>query len=153
MRRICPDFNCKVQNGRLSCAGNLQPFAFTKKYKVRISYRVGELPKLQVDSPALRRRQPSEPIPHTYPGDRPCLYLPSDQSGWSAEKPLAETIVPWLTLWLFYYETWLSTGEWQGGGAHPRAEKKEIKKSVVETKTAEQGFDYTLAKNQFFEGI
>jgi hypothetical protein len=124
MRRICPDFNCKVQRGRLSCEGSLRPFAFTKKYKVRITYEVGEFPKVQVVSPALRRRQPNEPIPHVYEGYLPCLFLPSDQSEWSAEKPLAETIIPWLALWLFYYETWLSTGEWQGGGKHPGTEKK-----------------------------
>jgi hypothetical protein len=153
MRRICPDFNCKVQNGRLECKGSLQPFPFTKKYKVRITYRVGEFPKVHVESPALRSRHPNEPIPHTYEGSRPCLFLPSDQSEWSAEKILAETIVPWLALWLFYYETWLSTGKWQGGGEHPVADKKDKKKSVIEEKPAEQDFDYTLAKNRFFEGI
>lgn len=154
MRRICPEFNCKVQNGgRLCCKGILQPFPFTKKYKVRISYKVGESPKVQVDSPALRRRQPDEPIPHTYAGYRPCLFLPSDQSEWSGDKILAETIVPWLALWLFYYETWLSTGEWQGGGVHPVIDKKDRKKSILEKEPEEQDFDYTRAKNGFFEGI
>jgi hypothetical protein len=125
MRQICPGFRCKVQNGRLSCSGTLQPFSFTEKYAVRISYRVGESPKVYVDEPALERRQPSEPIPHTYPGDRPCLYFPPNESEWSSRKIIAQTIVPWLTLWLFYYETWLSTGRWQGGGEHPRAEDKD----------------------------
>lgn len=153
MRRICPDFTCKVQNGgRFSCKGTVQPFPFTKKYKVRITYKVGESPKIQVDSPPLRRRQPDEPIPHTYEGPRPCLFLPSDQSEWSGEKILAETIVPWLGLWLFYYETWLATGEWHGGGVHPVINKKE-KKSILEEEPTEQDFDYRLAKNRFFKGI
>ncbi len=32
---------------------------------------------------------------------------------------LADTILPWASLWLFYYEVWLATGEWVGGGEHP----------------------------------
>jgi hypothetical protein len=27
--------------------------------------------------------------------------------------------VPWLLLWLSFYELWLITGEWHGGGVHP----------------------------------
>jgi hypothetical protein len=29
------------------------------------------------------------------------------------------TIVPWAILWLFYFEEWLSSDEWKGGGEHP----------------------------------
>ena len=89
---------------------------------MRISYRVGESPKVYVDKLALKRRKSSEPIPHTYPGDRPCLFFPPDESEWSSSKIIAQTIVPWLTEWLFYYEAWLSTGTWQGGGVHPHTE-------------------------------
>jgi hypothetical protein len=32
---------------------------------------------------------------------------------------IANTIVPWSVLWLFYFEDWLCTGEWSGGGVHP----------------------------------
>jgi hypothetical protein len=31
---------------------------------------------------------------------------------------IATTIVPWLALWLFYYEIWRITGKWLGKGAH-----------------------------------
>jgi hypothetical protein len=31
----------------------------------------------------------------------------------------AVTIIPWTIEWLFFYETWLATGEWHGGGKHP----------------------------------
>jgi len=124
MHQICPGFKCRVQNGRLSCNGTVQPFPFTEKYAVRISYRVGELPRVYVDKPALKRRQADEPIPHTYTGDRPCLFFPPNDSEWSAQKIIAGTIVPWLAEWLFYYEAWSSTGVWQGGGVHFNAEDK-----------------------------
>jgi hypothetical protein len=29
---------------------------------------------------------------------------------------IATTIIPWLALWLYYYEVWLATGHWEGGG-------------------------------------
>lgn len=29
------------------------------------------------------------------------------------------TVVPWTSLWLFYFEDWLDSGEWRGGGMHP----------------------------------
>jgi hypothetical protein len=34
--------------------------------------------------------------------------------------PIALTIIPWLLEWLVYYEAWLVTGEWLGGGVHIR---------------------------------
>jgi len=30
-----------------------------------------------------------------------------------------QTIVPWAVLWLFYYEEWLVSDRWKGGGEHP----------------------------------
>jgi hypothetical protein len=38
---------------------------------------------------------------------------------------IADTIVPWLILWLFYYEIWHVTGEWKGGGVHPPSPKRD----------------------------
>jgi hypothetical protein len=32
---------------------------------------------------------------------------------------LDKTIVPWATKWLYYFEHWLATDDWQGGGEHP----------------------------------
>lgn len=32
---------------------------------------------------------------------------------------IANTIVPWAVEWLFFYEVWLVTGEWGGGGEWP----------------------------------
>jgi hypothetical protein len=32
---------------------------------------------------------------------------------------LDRTIVPWAVLWLYFFEEWLRSGEWLGGGEHP----------------------------------
>jgi hypothetical protein len=49
---------------------------------------------------------------------RMCLYLPGTGE-WSRNKVIANAVVPWAIEWLFFYEIWLSTGEWRGGGQHP----------------------------------
>jgi hypothetical protein len=61
-------------------------------------------------------------LPHVYEQDptRLCLYLPGSGE-WSSAMRISETIVPWSVLWLFYFEDWLATGDWGGGGIHPQA--------------------------------
>lgn len=54
-----------------------------------------------------------------YADDRPCLYYPKAKE-WSESMLIADTIVPWLAEWLFHYEIWVLTGQWEGGGIHPR---------------------------------
>src|SRR5262249_54497579 len=118
MKLYHPSFVCQTQHGILVCRGNIQPTPLHETYRVGITYRVGHAPQAWVEAPQLHRRQPEEPIPHTYSDDRPCLYLPGTGE-WAPEKALACTIIPWLSLWLFFYEAWLVTGAWQGGGVHP----------------------------------
>ena len=39
-------------------------------------------------------------------------------SEFNSSKLIANTIIPWTVEWLYYYELWLATGEWLGGGEH-----------------------------------
>ncbi|WP_254451359.1 hypothetical protein [Aliiroseovarius sp. xm-m-339-2] len=58
-------------------------------------------------------------LPHIYHDpDRLCLYLPGTGQ-WDASKRLDLTIIPWTHLWLIYFEEWLASDEWKGGGKHP----------------------------------
>ncbi len=57
-----------------------------------------------------------------YDQKRLCLYLPGQ---WSGEKPIAVTIVPWASVWLYFYEVWRATGEWLGGGVEPCGDEEE----------------------------
>jgi hypothetical protein len=122
MRLVHPRFQSTVHKGLLVCRGSIRPTALNATYKVRLEYRVWDVPRVFVIEPALRERKPGERIPHTYTdrGPRPCLYLPGSHE-WRTDKRVADTIVPWLSEWLFYYEVWLVTGEWLGGGVHPGA--------------------------------
>jgi len=60
--------------------------------------------------------------PHIYaqacPSVMLCLWWPP-QREWMPQMRLGDTYVPWTCEWLWYFEYWLATGEWIGGGQHP----------------------------------
>jgi hypothetical protein len=45
--------------------------------------------------------------------------VPYEPDEWKSNMPLANTVLPWTTEWLYYYEIWLVPGEWTGGGDWP----------------------------------
>lgn len=118
MKRLCPQFHPTWRCGEVVWQGNIQPTANSCDYKIRITYRPGFPPDVEVLDPALVNRSATERIPHLYEGKRLCLFLPHAFE-WDATMMVAETTVPWATLWLHHYEVWMATGEWLGGGAHP----------------------------------
>ena len=69
-------------------------------------------------------RGTGELVPHIYfnqhDPDNPflCLYDPKERY-WTPEEYIADTIIPWTIDWLFFFEAWLDSGEWKGGGRHP----------------------------------
>jgi hypothetical protein len=77
--------------------------------------------------PDLRSLAGKNPIPHIYdhdgPGTKLCLWWPK-QREWMPRLKLTETCVPWTAEWLWYFEDWLATGEWAGGGQHPQPKRK-----------------------------
>ena len=54
-----------------------------------------------------------------------CLtHLETDK--WDSSILLTESYIPWAIEWTEFYELWLLTGKWYGGGVHPtRGEVKE----------------------------
>ena len=69
--------------------------------------------------PAMQRVNGALPE-HIYDDDknRLCLFLPNSGE-WDGARMLADTVIPWVSEWLFYYEIWLATEKWCGGGVHP----------------------------------
>lgn len=96
------------------------PSPLSRTYRVRIQYQEQSVPEARVIDPDLQTLAGERKLPHTYPGDPPrlCLYLPCTGE-WSPDLLIAATIVPWTYLWLFFFEEWLLTNEWKGGGEHP----------------------------------
>jgi len=82
-------------------------------------------PRVQVIRPLLERHYDYEegPIPHVYVSDlHPtmpylCLFIPSRRE-WSIHDLIAHTTIFWAVEWLYFYEAWLVTKKWRGGGYH-----------------------------------
>jgi hypothetical protein len=97
--------------------GTLSPTSMSPDYRVQVDYRLGERPKVyvrrQLDLHPKHRR-----LPHTYSDGTLCLYDPRLRQ-WNGSMLLSETTVPWTALWLYHYESWLFTGEWDATESHP----------------------------------
>lgn len=56
-------------------------------------------------------------LPHTYDSKKQHLCLFNPHCGeWNSTMLIANTIVHWAIEWLYYYENWVYTGKWLGGG-------------------------------------
>ena len=108
------------RSGRLTWRFVTSPTAFSRRYRVRIEYRQGAVPSVFVEEPDLVDLAGGRRLPHVYTQKPPrlCLYLPGEGQ-WTSAMRLDQTVVPWSILWLFYFEEWLVSNEWKGGGVHP----------------------------------
>ena len=106
-----------VKANRLLWSVTLQPTPMSVRYTVRIRYEHRGRPKVTVVNPELKTN-PSQALPHVYPGDELCLYYGDEFVG--TEHFIADTIVPWISEWLYFYETWVTTGVWLGSEAPHR---------------------------------
>ena len=106
---------------RLVWTGHLRPTELSDRYRVRIDVRRSRrmMPDVFVESPKLRDR-PAGTVPHLYDRGRArlCLWMPG-RGEWSARMWIVDSVLLWASEWLFFYEVWLATGEWLGGGEHP----------------------------------
>jgi hypothetical protein len=116
--------------GRLTWDFEVQPTPISRPYNLRLIYRQGGTPDVLVLGPDLCIVAGGRNLPHVYEQKPPrlCLYLPGTGE-WTPDKRIVDTIVPWAVLWCFYFEDWLVTGEWSGGGEHPKV-KDDAKKNV-----------------------
>lgn len=95
------------------------PDPLARTYGIKLRYARGSSPDVTVESHDLRALSDGRTPPHLYHNpDRLCLYLP-DSGEWDDTMRLDQTVVPWTFLWLAYFEHWLATDEWGGGGEHP----------------------------------
>jgi hypothetical protein len=113
-----------VGTGRLCATGLLweyrvRPTPLSREYLVRIAFDRGDVPDVFIIEPDLLNLADGRPLPHVYHNPlRLCLILPGTQE-WTGAMRIDQTFVPWTTTWLFYFEEWLVSDEWKGGGQHP----------------------------------
>lgn len=114
-------FRTAIKNGELRCVGELRPTSTSDCYTIEIFYRIPVRPRIRVLSPELRLAQGCKRLPHVFAGNQLCLYLGGE---WRPDLAISRLMIPWVSEWLAYYEDWLVTSEWFGGGHEPIVGKK-----------------------------
>lgn len=121
------NFSCEItSNGELISIGNISPTPLSRIYTAKISYTIGHLPIIEIINPKLSDGQIK--LPHVYKKANLCLFYPRNKE-WTKYDYIADKIIPWISLWLCYYETWNITGEWKGGGIHPQPRESSKKRN------------------------
>lgn len=120
-----------IKRDRLTWQGKLRPDALGRDYTVRIEHSAGGYPDVVVEEPDLLILTDGRDPPHVYPDPlRLCLHLPGTGE-WEPWMRLDQSIVPWAMLWLYYFEEWLESGDWKGGGQHPDV-RGDVRSSRIE---------------------
>jgi hypothetical protein len=109
---------------KLEWRQKLQPSRLSREYSVLVQWAgLGCLPEVEILSPNLRELSGGQRSPHEFfskGNTKPCLMFNNGSSkDWTPDMLIAESIIPWTQEWLWYWELWLSDGEWRGGGVHP----------------------------------
>lgn len=100
---------------------DLQPTPLSRVYKILLVYIEGYSPYAYVLTPSLNKlKKDNTLIPHLYDHERYqlCLHYPHSNE-YSQYEEIGQQYVPWIIHWLYYFEEWLYTGEWKGGGVEP----------------------------------
>lgn len=122
-----PAARMRLTHQRLTMDVELAPGAFGRLYTCRFIFERGSDPIVLVTNPDLKTLAQGKKIPHVYPwngsGTRLCLWWPKGRE-WSPSLKVAETLLPWTAEWLYYFELWLLTKTWEGGGEHPTPPKQ-----------------------------
>ena len=113
---------CIKKGGRLVWEGRIHPTMISQEYNATLTYKLGEHPQVWISGGELQKLD-AHISPHIFHVDvekkRVHLRLYRDHE-FDRYKILANTIIPWAIEWLFFYELWLATGKWFGGGEHPK---------------------------------
>lgn len=126
LKRSYPNSECFTNCRQLFWSGKLKPTPLSREYSVTIKYTLNTRPHIFVSGNELYNLE-SEHFPHKYFKDPEtkiveiCLYR---HNQFSSSMLLSDTIIPWAIEWLYFYELWLATGEWLGGGEHPVVKNK-----------------------------
>lgn len=99
------------------------PGSFGRTYRCLLKVMPdGSSPDMIVLEPNLSVLAGGRKLPHIYAhvgkGAELCLWLPGS-GDWTPQMKFSDTYIPWTAEWLYYFEVWLATGVWEGGGAHP----------------------------------
>jgi hypothetical protein len=118
-----PGARASYRGQELNFHAGIAPGNFGRLYRCLLRVLPdGARPDMIVVEPDLALLAGRRKIPHTYAykgkGTCLCLWWPKKRD-WVPQMKFADTLIPWTAEWLYYFEIWLKTGEWAGGGVHP----------------------------------
>ena len=118
VKDVFDDVKFVCHRGKFCICLTLRPTDFSPKYNVELRGKIGStIIQVFVTNPIVRRKYNGKLVPHMYADGSLCLYYPKYRER-NVTDMWAATLVPWTSLWLYYYELWQQTGEWLGGGIH-----------------------------------
>jgi len=110
-----------------------KPSDFSRIYKVLLIWEFNKVaPKVYILNKELHDVTKEKVIPHLYSQEKIqlCLYYPL-YNEFSRSMSLCETFIPWIYWWISYYEEWLNSGVWKGGGKEHEIKKQDKKISPL----------------------
>lgn len=113
-----PQLRSRLKRKVVTWQGPWCPSELRNLYEIHITYKFLCRPRVAILSPELELAAEMRKLPHVYRGGQGdlCIHLASD---WNSGMLIADTIMPWLSQWLYFYEVWRQTGAWIGKGTHP----------------------------------
>lgn len=130
IKRRYSEVSYSVNKGKVMVDIQLKPSEGSMRYSVRLIAKIGSTNvDVFVITPNICELKKKLTVPHLYPNGSLCLYYP-DYGEWNPNDFWADTLIPWACLWLYYFELWLATGKWLGGGIHPGDAKKRISDDI-----------------------
>ncbi len=107
IKRKFPSFRLIQNKKEIYWVGELQPTPTSQKYRIKIIHHP-YTPQVFIVDPEVVSF-----APHRYSDSSLCLYHPNDNS-FDGETLISDTIIPWTSEWLYFYEAWLDEGVWWG---------------------------------------
>lgn len=120
LEKLFPAGKGSVVRENLKWISEIRPTPLSRTYTIRLEYKFEHSPSVFVIEPSLKNLAGDREIPHLYSQEEEklCLYQPKYRE-WNPSMNISQTIVPWIYEYFYFFEDWLSTGDWKGGGEHP----------------------------------
>jgi hypothetical protein len=112
-----PDFKVNSTFNSVSVKGWSRPTLRSVIYRYEMTYVLSERPAIKIVDPVLEKFEGADKLPHVHEGDELCLFYPFYHE-FTHRELLTDTVIPWIALWIYYYEKWVVSGKWLGGGVH-----------------------------------
>lgn len=118
IKAMFPDLQVlKLKGNSFEVIIKLQPTIISKIYEVKLTYDKYKGVDVFVVKEKLEVAKNRDKLPHvwSHSEQKLCLYSWKKRQ-WTKEKLISTSIIPWASEWLEFYEIWLISGLWLGGG-------------------------------------